>query len=649
MNRGVATAVEGDSGSRSEGHGRAFALGWRCFLALVALTPLVIGALPRQAGSLSLFSAYDPVSLPKTVAFLVLSGLSLGALCVSVLRGESGLRWHAVLWVLVALLGWAGVSTLFSVSPAASVWGGYLRNEGLVAIFGYGLVVFLAIQYVRSTRDLRTVMAVAVVSGSLVSVYTLLQSFDVDPIEWNVNTSRVFSTFGNADMLGNYLVFALALAVGLALATSGRWPSLRWWFAALLIVSALFITKTRGAWLGALVVLLSLVFTGWHRAWRASVRQKLVLGGLVTVAAAAATVAIASIRIGSVGSSAALSSVIAVVSNGRSVIWLTGLRGWLVHPITGWGPDAFGRAFDSAVGADWYRTAGSLGGSADNAHNLLVQALVTLGVPGLVLTTWALAQTVAQSYRGMHDSEGHARLLVVALWAGLVGMLAALFFGLTTPEVSVWLWLTVGLLLAPTSHPVPPVPRASLVAGVVLGVGVALVAGSWLVADVIVGRALQGEPGPAQVSAIETAARVNPLAQTYRWLVAEALVNQALAERRAGQGQQIADATMVQAISAYYTAAAADRGDVLVRVALAKVLDAYASEHPDTDAAQRGVQVALEARALAPYNAVVLVTLAKAYEAAGHRDEALSTAQLSRSIAPAYSSQALGSLGASTP
>ena len=256
MDRGTAMAAHGKSESRGEGHGRAYVLGWRCFLAFVALTPLVIGALPPQAGSLALFRAYDPVSLPKVVVLLVLAGLSLGALCVSLVRGESELRWHPVLWVLVALVGWAGVSTLFAASPAVSVWGSYHSNEGLAAIFGYGLVALLAIQYVRSTRALRTVAVTAVVAGSLVSAYALLQFAGVDPFGWVNDAGRVFSTMGNADMLGTYLVFPLALALGLALSTPRGWPLLSWWAAAALIVSALVATATRGAWLGALAVLL---------------------------------------------------------------------------------------------------------------------------------------------------------------------------------------------------------------------------------------------------------------------------------------------------------------------------------------------------------------------------------------------------------
>jgi Flp pilus assembly protein TadD len=129
----------------------------------------------------------------------------------------------------------------------------------------------------------------------------------------------------------------------------------------------------------------------------------------------------------------------------------------------------------------------------------------------------------------------------------------------------------------------------------------------------------------------------------------EALVNEALAEQRAGQSQQTVDGTMLRAISAYYTAAAADRGDVLVRIALANVLAIYAANHPESDAAQRAVDVALEAVSIGPRDAAALVALARAYEAAGRQAEAEKTARLARSVAPAYAAQTLGSLGLDSP
>jgi O-antigen ligase len=651
MDRRAATSADSASESRGEGHGRAYVLGWRCFLAFVALTPLVIGALPPQAGSLALVIANDPVSLPKAVAFLVLSGLSLAALCVSVFRGESELRWHPVLWVLVALVGWAGVSALFAASPAVSVWGAYLRNDGLVAVFGYGLVAFLAIQYVRSTRDLRTVMVVAVVSGSLVSVYALLQYMGVDPIEWTNVAGRVWSSFGNADMLGDYLVFPFALAMGLALSARDRWCSLGWWAATALITLALAAAETRGAWVAAIVLVMCMVLAGWRRLQHASRRQKLTLGGLAVGLLLAAAAIVLFLR-GTAGRSAGLLSWLASASNGRTVIWLMGLRAWLVHPITGWGPDGFMRAFESVVGANWYATLSKAGvgfGSADNAHNFLIQSLVTLGIPGLVLTAWALLRTSIVSYGGLRAAKGSGRLLLVALWGALIGLIVALSFGVTTPEVSVWLWLTVGLLLSPVSYKVPAPRKAVLALGAAMGVALMLWAGSWMAADVIVGRAMQMEPGPAQVSALESAARLNPLSPRYHWFVGEALVSEALAEQRAGQSPQTVDDTMLRAISAYYAAAAADRGDVLVRIALANVLARYATDHPQSDAAQRAVDVALEAARIGPRDAAALVALARAYQAAGRHDDAEKTARLAREVAPGYAGQTLGSLGLGSP
>src|SRR5450756_954640 len=99
----------------------------------------------------------------------------------------------------------------------------------------------------------------------------------------------------------------------------------------------------------------------------------------------------------------------------------------------------------------------------------------------------------------------------------------------------------------------------------------------------------------------------------------------------------------------YYTAAAADRGDVLVRIALANVLARYAANHPESDAAQRSVDVASEAVSIGPRDVAALVVLARAYEAAGRHDDAEKTARLARSVAPAYAAQTLGSLGLDSP
>jgi Flp pilus assembly protein TadD len=211
--------------------------------------------------------------------------------------------------------------------------------------------------------------------------------------------------------------------------------------------------------------------------------------------------------------------------------------------------------------------------------------------------------------------------------------------------VAVWLWLTVGLLLAPAAHRIPAPHRAVLTTAGFLGLAIAVWAGSWMVADAFVGRAMKRDAGPAQVSELETAVRINPLSQNYREFVGDALVKEGFAEQSAGSSPQAVEETMRGALSAYEAAAAADRGDMYTRVKLANLLIQFASVHPESDSAQRAVEVAQDAVRLAPHNATTLVVLARAYEAAGNLGEAGTTARLARSVAPAYAAQTLGSLG----
>jgi hypothetical protein len=218
----------------------------------------------------------------------------------------------------------------------------------------------------------------------------------------------------------------------------------------------------------------------------------------------------------------------------------------------------------------------------------------------------------------------------------------------TLPSVVVWLWLSVGLLLAPVSHRITAPPRSALVATAALGLALSLWVGSWMVADTIAGWAEQQPTGAAQIAALQTASRINPVSPTYRWLAAEAQMDLAVAEQGGGQDAQTVQQLMNQAISAYGVAAAANPGDAMVRVALVDVLLRYASSYPATDAAQRAVQVALGAEKLAPHNPAVLVALAQSYRAAGRASDADAAARLARSIAPAYSMQTLGSLGTET-
>ena len=293
-------------------------------------------------------------------------------------------------------------------------------------------------------------MITAVVAGSFVAAYAVLQSLGVDPLP-SVGSAgnRVFSTYGNPDMLGTYLVFPFVLALGLGLSTSRGWPSLRRvGVYGLLIGWALAATTTRGAWIGALVAVLCLgsgavgpgvegyppneARRGDPRCGAAGQRRDCDRCDPTETSVTRAT---------------PCRRLLASVSNGRTVIWATGLRGVADPANHGLGSGRL-RAERSKArsGADWYAIIGGLRG-ATNAHGMLVQVLVTLGIPGLVLTVWALAVgSRSRRFARSQPTKGTARVHVRGILGRARWPDVALLFGVTLPAVVVWVWLAVGVL-----------------------------------------------------------------------------------------------------------------------------------------------------------------------------------------------------------
>ncbi|MDR3687081.1 MAG: O-antigen ligase family protein [Coriobacteriia bacterium] len=626
-------------------HDLAYRAGRGLFIAAIVLTPLVLGLLPAQFGAVAAYRAFDPVDLPKIAALLVLVGASFAAWCVSVVRGAAQPFWHRALWGIFGLIAWASVSTVFSASRALSVWGVYDSNEGLVAMFAFGVVAFLCVQYARSMRDLQVLLAAVVSAGVLVALYAAAQFFGVDPLQWAGELGRAFSTFGNADVLGTYLVFPFGCALALALSAADRRGRVLAWIAAAVIAFALYATGTRGAWLGALATIGCVAVLSWS-GWAAMrpARRAALVAGVVALLGVVVT-AVVFTRPRSATSSPNMAVLLSDLSNGRTAIWSTAWRAFAARPITGWGPDAFERAFQFAVRADWFSVTQGIE-VPHNAHSLLVQTLVTLGLPGLLILVGTLGYVWVSGYRSIPTKSGPARGVQLGLWATFVGAVVALSVAVTLGAVTVWLWLVLGLLVASSATAASVrVPKPVVAAGVVLGVGVAIWSSTWLVADVQVGYGMNLAPGPEQIATLAAASRLNPLVINYRWIAAESYVSSALAAQKAGATPSQVDSMIAQSFPAYEDALAADTTNALVRTAYANVLVGYAARHPETNAAQRAVAVAGEAVALAPYNPATLAALARAYRVSGQLAKAEETARLARSIAPEYSSQTLGTLG----
>ena len=88
------------------------------------------------------------------------------------------------------------------------------------------------LQYADRPARVLTLARALFWSSVVVAGYGVLQYVGWDPVRWGVSSfeaNRAFSTFGNPDLLGGFLVFSVPVALALALAERRTWHRLVYW------------------------------------------------------------------------------------------------------------------------------------------------------------------------------------------------------------------------------------------------------------------------------------------------------------------------------------------------------------------------------------------------------------------------------------
>ena len=202
-------------------------------------------------------------------------------------------------------------------------------------------------------------------AGALVALYAVCQYAGLDPIHWGTlpfAAGRAFSTFGNPDLLGTYLVLPLLVAPALTLTEDRNGWRVVYGLCFFLLAAAWVVAFTRGAWIGGIVGL-ALLTVAVVRG-----RVRLLAGDLVSLAVAAAAVVVLVVR--SLGSSSDLTNVAtrfrSILDTGsgsaltRREIWKSAVQMVRDRPLVGHGPDTFRLVFRQYETAAYSRAAGSM-------------------------------------------------------------------------------------------------------------------------------------------------------------------------------------------------------------------------------------------------------------------------------------------------
>ena len=425
------------------------------FLAIVFFIPIIFD-----------FSAltYNMVDIYKAVAFrAILTVILLVYVAKIFIENKLSFRGgRKIFWLALALLASFFISSLLSLHPDQSFWGNFYRQQGFYNYFHYLLFFVLLILNLNRIKQIRRIIIAAIAAASLSSVYGLIQYFNLDPVRWLENAidlERIFSSLGQPNFFGHYLVLVLPLTFYALLFMAKSF--LARFFVGLSLLTELFclaLTYSRAAWLGFLASTIILMSV-----WLIYKRHKKAALGLFGFILIGAAVAVGLNIIKPAGQTGALANNLVnrmkttfdLRAGGSNRMRLNYWRASLqiikrAEPLRlawGYGPETLISVFMKYYQPDW-GIHEAFNSSPDRAHNWFFDQILALGVLGLAATISFYAYLIYRAGRFLFlkpkpEADGW---LLIFLLASLTAYSVNNFFSFSLFTNSVYLFLILAMV-----------------------------------------------------------------------------------------------------------------------------------------------------------------------------------------------------------
>jgi O-antigen ligase len=318
-------------------------------------------------------------------------------------------------YLLIPTAVWLTVSSLLSARPVLSLYGSSWRRYGVLAQFA---VLVLAWSIYGQARRIGVFLRVVTAAGLLTALYGVAQYLGWDPLlpssvyrigegVWTI--VRPPSTLGYASYFATWLLFVIFWS----LALPGKFTKVI--FSAAIV--ALLLTGTRAAILGLLAG--GAVWCYW-RGFRVS-RRSLAVSLLVLAAGAVFYFS----PLGQQMRSRTRWFREDPWGGARPLLWRDSLRAGLARPLFGYGPETFTSAFPRFESPELARAYPDF--AHESPHNMFLDALVSQGIPGLLLLIAWCAAGFAAAWRIRARHPAISAALAAALAAGIVSQQFTVF------------------------------------------------------------------------------------------------------------------------------------------------------------------------------------------------------------------------------
>jgi O-antigen ligase/tetratricopeptide (TPR) repeat protein len=341
-------------------------------LIIVLFTPLVIGD-----------NLIFPFITTKAYFFYIIIDVLL--LCYLFILTKKPLYPHQskllLFFGVLIILGF--IFDLFGLSFKNSWWGNYERMMGIYTSLHFLIYLWLLLSVFNTKEKYFKLLNISLVVSFLVGFYGLLQNFQV-PLFGIVNTgdNRLSATFGNPAYLAGWLLLFLFLAVYLWLKNKHKAWRYFYILSILLNLVILFLTATRGALVGLVLALLTMVL--WLIIFFKNKKVKMVSGGLLIIIILLGISIFVFKETPLIKNNLALRRLSEIslhdtTTISRLALWKMSVRAVQDRPIFGYGQNnirvPLDKYHDYSLTEDWF----------DSSHNKFFDELLAHGILGFLL------------------------------------------------------------------------------------------------------------------------------------------------------------------------------------------------------------------------------------------------------------------------
>ena len=339
------------------------------------------------------------------------------------------------------------VLSVFSAeNKLLAIYGVPGRYEGLITIILYFMLFIIARLYNEFNDRL---FIIILTTGIIVSIYGIMQTFGIDPfprdimrITWG---ARAFSTMGNPNFLGSYIVLIIPASIYLYIIKRNYIGLVGY----IILFYCLLSTNTRGAWLGTIVSIMCFMTMHYinYKYNKAEFKRYIILF-VITI------IILLLYNYNSDG--ALLNRFLTITADAkefltdgdksdytgahRGFIWKHVMELIKMKPLTGHGLENLGEVFVKYYSEDMIELWGRVR-YPDKAHNEYLHIAVSSGIPSLLIYLSFILLIIRNGLIKLKSNN-----LMLLLLSSVRGYMAAAFFNISVVSVVYIYWIFLGLI-----------------------------------------------------------------------------------------------------------------------------------------------------------------------------------------------------------